>query len=59
VAVFTGIGGAVIALGLEQGWDTVTALALVFGCGAAAALAGLAAGRRVAPVSAGESQLRL
>ena len=49
VAVFTGIGGAVIALGLDQGWDTVTALALVFAGGAAAAAAGLAAGRRVAP----------
>ena len=49
VALFTGIGGALIALGLNEGWDTVTALALVFGCGAAAAVAGLAAGRRVAP----------
>jgi MFS family permease len=49
VAVFTGFGGAVIALGLDQGWDTVTALALVFAAGGAAALAGLAVGRRVAP----------
>jgi MFS family permease len=47
VAVFTGVGGALIALGLDHGWDTVTALALVFACGAAAAVAGLAAGRRV------------
>ena len=47
VAVFTGVGGALIALGIDQGWDTATALALVFACGGAAAVAGLAAGRRV------------
>jgi MFS family permease len=47
VAVFTGVGGALIALGIEHGWDAVTALLLVFAAGAAAALAGLAAGRRV------------
>ena len=46
VAVFTGIGGTVIAIGLDEGWDTATALALVFAAGAAAAAAGLAAGRR-------------
>jgi MFS family permease len=57
VAVFTGIGGALIAVGLERGWDAVTALALVFAGGAGAAVAGLVAGRRVA-VSAGERQLR-
>jgi MFS family permease len=51
VAVFTGIGGAVIAVGLDEGWDTVTALALVFAAGAVAAVAGLAAGRRVAPAA--------
>ena len=55
VAVFTGIGGALIAVGLERGWDAVTALALVFAGGAGAAVAGLVAGRRVA---AGERQLR-
>ena len=49
VAVFTGVGGALIALGLERGWDAVAAIALVFAAGAAASLAGLAAGRRVAP----------
>jgi MFS family permease len=49
VAVFTGFGGAVIALGLDQGWDTATALALVLAGGGAAASAGLAVGRRVAP----------
>jgi MFS family permease len=50
VAVFTGVGGAVIAVGIDEGWDTVTALAVVFAGGAAAAVAGLAVGRRVAPV---------
>ena len=54
VAVFTGIGGALIAVGLDRGWDAVTALALVFATGAAAAVAGLAVGRRVVPGSAGE-----
>jgi MFS family permease len=58
VAVFAGLGGAVIAVGIDEGWDTVTALAIVFVGGAAAAVAGLAVGRRVAPVSAGERQLR-
>ena len=47
VAVFTGAGGALIALGLDRGWDAVTALALVFAAGGAAAAAGLATGRRV------------
>ena len=49
VALFTGLGGAVIALGIAQGWDAVTALALVFAGGACAAIVGLVAGRRVAP----------
>jgi hypothetical protein len=48
VALCTGVGGALIALGIERGWDAVTALVLVFAGGAAAALAGLVAGRRVA-----------
>jgi MFS family permease len=47
VAIFTGIGGAAIATGIEQGWDAATALALVFAAGAGAAVTGLAAGRRV------------
>ena len=48
VALFTGIGGALIALGLHRDWDAVTALLLVFAAAAAAAAAGLGAGRRVA-----------
>jgi MFS family permease len=51
VAVFTGVGGALIAVGLEQGWDAVTALLLVFLAGAGAAVAGLVAGRRVVPLA--------
>ena len=51
VAVFTGVGGALIALGIDRDWDAVTALALVFACGAGAAAAGLAVGRRVNPRS--------
>jgi MFS family permease len=47
VAVFTGIGGALIAIGLDHDWDATTALLLVFAAAAAAAVAGLAAGRRV------------
>jgi MFS family permease len=49
VAVFTGLGGAAIALGIAEGWEPVTALALVFAVGGVAAVAGLVAGRRVAP----------
>jgi MFS family permease len=47
IALFTGIGGALIAVGLQHRWDAVTALLLVFAGAAAAAAAGLAAGRRV------------
>ena len=50
VALFTGLGGALIAHGLDRGWDTVTALLLVFAAGGAAAAAGLLVGRRVASV---------
>jgi hypothetical protein len=46
VAVFAGIGGALIAVGLDSGWDAVTALALVFAAAAGTAVAGLSAGRR-------------
>jgi MFS family permease len=49
VAIFAGIGGALIAVGLDSGWDAVTALALVFAAAAATALAGLSAGRRTGP----------
>ncbi|MEZ0291030.1 MAG: MFS transporter [Solirubrobacteraceae bacterium] len=47
VAIFTGVGGALIALGIDRSWDAATALALVFAAGAATAVAGLVAGRRV------------
>jgi MFS family permease len=48
VAVFTGVGGALIAVGIDRGWSAVTALLLVFAGGALAALGGLVVGRRVA-----------
>jgi MFS family permease len=51
VAVFTGVGGALIALGLDRGWQTQTALALVFAAGAGAAVTGLVVGRRTAPAA--------
>ena len=47
VALFTGIGGALIALGIDRGWDAAIALGLVFAAGAATTVAGLVAGRRV------------
>jgi MFS family permease len=56
IAIFTGVGGALIAVGIERGWDAVTALILVFAAGAAAALAGLVAGRRVAVAPANGGQ---
>ena len=46
VALFAGIGGALIAVGFDSGWDAVTALALIFAAAAATAVAGLSAGRR-------------
>jgi hypothetical protein len=49
VAVFTGLGGAAIALGLQRGWDGATALGVIFAAGTAAALAALTASRRVSP----------
>jgi MFS family permease len=51
VAVFTGVGGALIAVGLDRGWDALTALTLIFAGGALAAASGLAAGRRVLPAA--------
>jgi MFS family permease len=48
VAVFAGLGGALLATGLEHGWPTTTAMGLVFACAAACAVAALPAGRRVA-----------
>jgi MFS family permease len=49
VAVFTGLGGAAIALGLQRGWNGATALGVIFAAGTAAALAALTASRRVSP----------
>ncbi len=49
VAVFTGVGGALVAFGLTHGWTALTAIALIFAAGVAAALAGVVAGRRIVP----------
>ena len=48
VAVFTGVGGALIAVGLDRGWNDVAALAVVFAGAAGVTAAGLLAGRRTA-----------
>ena len=47
VALGTGLGGAFVALGESQGWETSAALALVFPITCAAAVAGLFAARRL------------
>lgn len=47
VALFTGIGGVVIAAGADHGWADATASGVIFAAGATAALAALPAGRRV------------
>jgi hypothetical protein len=49
VAVFTGLGGAVIAVGLERRWDGAVALGTIFAGAAASALAAMAAGARLSP----------
>ncbi len=49
VAVFTGVGGALVAFGLTHGWTALTAIALIFAAGVAAALAGVVAGGRIVP----------
>ena len=50
IALFAGLGGVLVALGVEHGWDIGSALAaIVAGAGPAAAAAGLLASRRVAP----------
>ena len=48
VAVFTGLGGALIAVGLDRGWSEAAALAVVFAAAAPAPAAGLVASRRTA-----------
>lgn len=47
VALFTGVGGAMIAAGANHGWDAATAIGAIFAAGATAALAALLVGRRV------------
>jgi hypothetical protein len=47
VALGTGLGGAFVALGETQGWATSSALAIAFPVTCAAAIAGIAAARRL------------
>jgi MFS family permease len=47
IALGTGLGGAFVALGEAQGWETSTALAFVFPITCAAAIAGVFAARRL------------
>ena len=49
IALFTGLGGVLVALGIEHGWDVESALATVVAAAGLAAAVGLAASRRVAP----------
>ncbi|MFC6881062.1 MULTISPECIES: MFS transporter [Actinomadura] len=46
VAVMTGLGGAVVALGVSAGWEEATSFAVVFAMTAAASLFGIGAGTR-------------
>jgi MFS family permease len=48
VAVFTGLGGGIIALGLHDGWDGSVAIGAIFAAGVASAGAAVAAGVRAA-----------
>jgi len=47
IALGTGLGGAFVALGEAQGWETATALAMAFPVTLAAAVAGIFAARRL------------
>jgi MFS family permease len=53
VAVFAGLGGAVIALGFARGWNGAVALGAIFGAGVACAVAALAVGSRLRPANGG------
>ena len=48
IALFAGLGGVLVALGVEHGWDIGSALAAIVAGAGAAAAAGLLASRRVA-----------
>lgn len=49
IAVGTGIGGSVIALGDDRGWAVSSGTAIVFAAASAVALGGVAASRRLPP----------
>jgi MFS family permease len=47
IALFAGLGGVLVALGVDHGWDIGSALAAIVAAAGAAAAAGLLASRRV------------
>ena len=49
IALFTGLGGVLVALGIEHGWDVESALATIVAAAGLAAAVGLVTSRRVAP----------
>jgi MFS family permease len=49
IALFTGLGGVLVALGVDHGWEIESALATIVAAAGLAAALGLAASRRVAP----------
>ena len=50
IALFTGLGGVLVALGVDHGWDVESALATIVAAAGVAAAVGLAASRRATPV---------
>jgi MFS family permease len=48
VAIFTGVAGAIVALGIDHGWAGETAIAAIFAAAAGLAAVTVLAGRRVA-----------
>jgi hypothetical protein len=49
IALFTGLGGVLVALGIEHGWELESALATIVATAGLAAALGLVTSRRVAP----------
>jgi MFS family permease len=49
IALFTGLGGVLVALGVDHGWDVESALATIVAAAGLAAAVGLATSRRVVP----------
>ena len=49
IALFTGLGGVLVALGVDHGWDVESALATIVAAAGVAAAVGLVTSRRVVP----------